>query len=91
MIDVDDVITVPKSVLSAVLRALWWLAWDFGVETIGWAIGWGFYRGVTAGRFPSENLGEQDETNAGVALLVEATGLVLLALAIWLVTSRWPD
>ena len=91
MIDIDDVITVPRSILAAVLRALWWLAWDFGVETIGWSIGWGFYRGVSAGRFPRERLGEQDEASVGVALLVQVTGLLLLALAIWLVTSRWPD
>ena len=89
--DLDDVIAAPRSIISAVLRALWWLAWDFGVETIGWAIGWGFYRLATAGRFPGERLGEQDEAGGGTAFLVETTGLVILALAIWLVTSRWPD
>ena len=87
--DLDDVITVPRSIVAAVLRALWWLAWDFGVETIGWSIGWGSWRLLSAGRFPRERLGEQDEAPGGVALLVEATGL--LALAIWLVTSQWPD
>jgi hypothetical protein len=89
--DLDDVIAAPRSIISAVLRALWWLAWDFGVETIGWAIGWGFYRLATAGRFPGERLGEQDEASGGTAFLVETTGLVILALAIWLVTSQWPD
>jgi hypothetical protein len=89
--DLDDALSAPRSIVSAVLRALWWLAWDFGVETIGWSIGWGFYRLATAGRFPCERLGDQDEASSGTAFLVEATGLVILALAIWLVTSRWPD
>ena len=89
--DLDDVITVPRSIIAAVLRALWWLAWDFGVETIGWSIGWGVFRLASAGRCPRERLGEQDEAAGGTALLVETTGLLVLALAIWLVTSRWPD
>lgn len=89
--DLDDAITVPRSIIAAVLRALWWLAWDFGVETIGWSIGWGVFRLASAGRYPRERLGEQDEAAGGTALLVETTGLLVLALAIWLVTSRWPD
>jgi hypothetical protein len=88
--DLDDAIGFPRAFLAAVLRGLWWLAWDFGVETIGWSIGWGFYRLATGGRFPRERLGEQDEASSGVAVFVEVTGLVLLALAIWLVTSEWP-
>ena len=89
--DLDDAISAPRSIVSAVLRALWWLAWDFGVEAIGWSIGWAFYRLATAGRFPRERLGHQDEASGGTAFLVETTGLGILALAIWLVTSRWPD
>ena len=89
--ELDDAIAAPRSIIAAVLRALWWLAWDFGVETIGWSIGWGVCRLVTAGRFPHERLGEQDEASSGVAGLVEGTGLLVLALAIWLVTSHWPD
>lgn len=88
--DLDDAIGLPRAMLVAVLRALWWLAWDFGVESVGWAIGWGFYRLVTGGRFPRERLGEQDEGSAGVVLFVEVTGLVILALAIWMITSEWP-
>lgn len=88
--DLDDVVAAPRTLLAAVLRALWWLAWDFGVETIGWSIGWAFFRAITGGRFPAERLGEVDEASFGVACLVETVGLALLALAIWLLVAEWP-
>ena len=62
--ELDDAIAAPRSIIAAVLRALWWLAWDFGVETIGWSIGWGVCRLVTAGRFPHERLASRTKPAA---------------------------
>ena len=33
-----------------VLRALWWLAWDFMVLTVAWSTGWPIWRLLTIGR-----------------------------------------
>jgi len=79
-----------RSALVAILRVLWWLGWDFMFCTVGWSIGWCFFRVITFGRFPAEALGELGEAPWIVAVLVELTGLALLALAIFSLTHAWP-
>jgi hypothetical protein len=91
MVDLDDVISFPKWLIAGLLRALWWLAWDFCVQTVGWSIGWLFLRICTFGKFPEEGLGEADRAGHVHALLVELVGLVILAAAIWWLTSEWPS
>ncbi|AKJ31943.1 hypothetical protein AAW51_5252 [Caldimonas brevitalea] len=91
MLDADDLLFRPVSLLLVVLRACWWLAWDFCVQTIGWSIGWAVYRLLTLGRFPSEGVFDADEASGGVALVVEVTGLAVLASAIWYLSGQWPN
>lgn len=79
-----------RSALVAVLRVLWWLGWDFAFCTIGWSIGWCFFRVITLGRFPAEALGELDDAPWIVVALVDTVGLTLLALAIFWLTHVWP-
>ena len=69
------------------LRGLLYLGWDFCVETIGWTIGWWFYRAVTFGKFPTEKWEEQDNVPLILALSVEFTGLGILAGLIYLLTQ----
>ncbi|RZU38334.1 hypothetical protein EV700_2264 [Fluviicoccus keumensis] len=90
MLDPTDLFDLPKSILVGILRALWWLAWDFCVETIGWSIGWVALRVVTIDRFPKEALGGLDQANGFVASFVEVVGLVILATTIWLLSGLWP-
>ena len=90
MIDITDIFSLPKSLVVAVLRGLWWLGWEFYVQTVGWSIGWLFLRVLTLGRFPEEGLGEVDGASPLRALLVEVTGLALLAFCTWWLTSEWP-
>jgi hypothetical protein len=79
-----------RSAVVAILRMLWWLGWDFAFCTIGWSIGWCFFRVLTFGRFPAEALGELDDAPWIVAVLVETSGLALLALGIFELTRVWP-
>lgn len=90
MFDIDDAIGRPAGLVLWALRALWWLAWDFCVQTIGWSIGWLFLRAVTLGRFPSEGIGSVDEAEWGTQLFVEVVGLSLLAWAIWWLSGALP-
>ena len=71
-------------------RALWWLGYDFAVQTVGWSIGWLIWRAVTLGRFPDTKIGEVDETAPWAALLVEVTGLLTLAGIIWWLKEHAP-
>jgi hypothetical protein len=91
MPDPSDLLDLPKSFFVGILRGLWWLAWDFCVEIIGWSIGWLVLRLITFGQFPSEPLGGVDQASFGRALFVEVVGLVALASAIWLLSGNWPQ
>ncbi len=66
-----------------VARALWWLAWELMVRTIGWSIGWLVWRVLTLGRFPDTGFRELDETSDWAGILVELTGLAVLGGIIW--------
>ena len=70
MIDPTDWFDTPKSILLAVLRVLWWLAWDVCVQTVGWSIGWCVLRVLTLGRYPEERLGGVDCSTPAVRALV---------------------
>ena len=83
MIDVEDFVFRPIARLVLIIaRALWWLGWEFFVQTIGWSIGWPIWRLLTFGRFPDTGFRDLNETSWGAALLVELTGLGALALVI---------
>lgn len=90
MIDPTDWIDTPKSIVLAVLRALWWLAMDLLIQTVGWSIGWCVLRVLTLGRYPEERLGGVDEAETGTAFLVEAVGLAALAAGIWGLAGALP-
>ena len=62
-----------------IARALLWLGWDLIVRTIGWSIGWVFFRTITFGRFPDTGIGDIEQTSFGYSLIIELTGLLLLA------------
>ncbi len=80
MEDVADGLLKPVlKLILLLLRGLQFLAWDLLIESIGWTIGWYFYRIVTLGRYPAECQSEQDETYWAKALFIEATGLLVLA------------
>ena len=69
------------------LRGLLFLGWDFCVETVGWTIGWWFYRAITLGKFPTEKWEEQENAPLILALSIEFTGLGILAGLIYLLTK----
>ena len=80
MIDPTDWFDTPKSILLAVLRVLWWLAWDVCVQTVGWSIGWCVLRVLTLGRYPAERLGGVDAAFVErLTRLVQAAGLPTVA------------
>lgn len=85
----DDLLSLLKWPVVALLRALWWLSWELLVQTIGWSIGWVFLRALTFGRFPEERFRGLDDASWSKALFIEAVGLVLLALAIWALSGSW--
>lgn len=74
--------------LLALGRLLLWLAWDFFVYTILWAIGWPIWRLLTFGRFPHVGVREYDDAGAIEALMVCAVGLAVLLAAIWLLAKH---
>ena len=90
MLDPFDWIELPRRLVIGVLRALWWLGWDFVIQTVGWTIGWCALRVLTLGQLPRERLGDLEAANWGTALWVELVGLALLAIAIWWLTGQWP-
>ena len=71
-------------------RGLWWLGFDFMVRTVGWTIGWLIWRLFTFGRFPDTGIRELDETVLWASILVEITGLAVLAGAIWWLSKSVP-
>ena len=64
-------------------RALWWLGWDIGVRTVGWSIGWPIWRFATLGKFPEPGFRDIDVTADWAILVVDLTGLAVLAIVIW--------
>lgn len=90
MIDPTDWFDTPKSIVLGVLRALWWLAWDFCVQTVGWSIGWCVLRLLTLGRYPPDCFDGLDGADTGTEIFVEIVGLVVLALGIWWLAGEWP-
>lgn len=91
MLDPSDIFDLPKSLFVGILRAVWWLAWDFCVETIGWSIGWLVLRLITLGQFPREPLGGVDQARTSLALFVDLVGLLTLASLIWVLSGSWPS
>jgi len=84
---VDGIFRPIFKLILWVLRILQFIAWDLLVSYVGWSIGWFFYRTITFGRFPSEGLGELDNCSCSKAVLVEFTGLAILAGAILLISG----
>ena len=80
MLEAAEVIARPA---LWVARALWWLGWDFCVRTVGWSIGWPIWRLATWGSFPETGFRDIDETADWAIILVDLTGLAVLAITIW--------
>jgi len=91
MLDPSDLISFPVTVVLGILRFLWWLAWEFCVQTVGWAVGWPICKVVSLGRFPRERYTELGLAESPVAFVVEAVGLLALAAVIWYLSGRWPS
>lgn len=87
LLDLGD---LSKAALLMVLRACWWLGWDFSVRTVGWSIGWMALRAATLGWFPREGIRRLDDAPWLLGLLVELLGLTLLAWSIYSVSQAWP-
>jgi hypothetical protein len=79
----DGLLRALLRMVLGLLRALLFIGWDLLFEQVGWFVGWFFYRVISFGRFPEQQLSEQDRASTGTAILVEFTGLGLLALAIY--------
>jgi len=91
MFDLSDLLSKPVGLILSILRALWWLGWDFAVQTVGWSIGWIILRTLTVGRFPFERFGGVDEASGVHAFIVEFIGLGSLAAGIWWLAGQWPN
>ena len=91
MLDVSDLFSGSTNLILGLLRGLWWLTWDFVIETIGWAIGWIIWRALTLGHFPHERLMGMDDAHWFPRLIVNLTGLAALATAIWWLSGMWPQ
>lgn len=91
MLDVSDLLSESTKLVLGLLRGLWWLTWDFMIQTIGWAIGWIVWRVITVGHFPHEPFGGMDDASWVSRLIVDLTGLATLATAIWLLSGLWPQ
>ncbi len=83
MLDVSEFLSGSASFLLGLLRGLWWLTWDFMIQTIGWRV-------LTLGRFPREPLGGMDRVPWFLRLIVDLTGLATLATGIWWLSGVWP-
>lgn len=90
MLDVSDAVSGSAALAVSLLRGLWWLGWDFMIRTVGWSIGWLIWRVVTLGRWPSASIGRLDDDTWRTQLVVELTGLVALAAAVWWLSGSWP-
>ncbi|NOT18012.1 MAG: hypothetical protein HOP20_08115 [Sulfuriferula sp.] len=76
MIDIDDIVLKPFALF---LRFLFWLGWDMLIQTIGWSVGWIFFRVVTVGHFPTVTIRGLANVNPYLAAFIELTGLGVLA------------
>ena len=90
MFDASDLLEFPRALLLGVLRALWWLAYDFLIQTIGWSVGWLTLRLLSFGKLPKEPLSALDQVSFGLALFIELIGLITLACLILLLSGNWP-
>lgn len=90
MLDASDLLSGSARLFLGLLRGLWWLGWDFTIETIGWTLGWTIWRVLSLGNFPREPLGRIDEASWRTRVIVEVTGLAALATAIWYLSGHWP-
>ena len=60
------------------------LVWELLFESIGWTIGWMFWRGVTLGRFPRVKWSELEQADFVTSLVVEGSGIaILVGLGFW--------
>jgi len=75
------------NIILIILRILQFLAWDLLFSSIGWTIGWAFYRCITFGHFPREQLRDLDNCSLILSIFIEITGLVILGGAIYLIVS----
>jgi len=78
---------IPRVVL-VILRALYWLGWDFFFHVIGWYVGWLFLRALSFGHFPAAQIGEFDESPLWVQLMVALVGFAVLGCAIFLLSTQ---
>ena len=76
------------NVVVALMRTLWFVVWELGVEGLGWWIGWPAARLATAGKFPTQGFAEQEHAPLRVALGLELLGLAILAVVITLI-AHW--
>lgn len=90
MLDPGDLLDTPRHLLLAILRILWWLAWDFCFEIIGWSVGWLACRLLSFGKFPKEGISQINEANSSTAFLIEILGLAVIAIGIYLLSHAWP-
>ena len=90
MLDLTNWLDAPRSLLLGFLRLLWWFAWEFWVETVGWTVGWCVLRTLSLGRFPQVRWRDLDEAGFAQALFVQLVGLGSLALCIWALSGAWP-
>ncbi len=90
MFDLFDIFSLPKHLILALFRGLWWLGWDFCVQTVGWAAGWCACRTLTLGRFPTKKNTQVDDAAPFMAFIVEIIGLALIALTIYQLSESWP-
>ncbi len=73
--------------ILGVLRVFQFIAWDLMCSYVGWSIGWCFYRFFSLGRYPVEGLNELDNAHWVTELVVDLTGLILLAGFIYFLSS----
>lgn len=88
MLDFADELARPiANVVLAIARGLWWLVWEFFVESVGWYIGWPICRVLSVGRFPETGLHDQDQASGWEVVGVQLTGLAALGGVIWLLAG----
>ncbi|MEZ5701343.1 MAG: hypothetical protein R3E42_04280 [Burkholderiaceae bacterium] len=90
MFDASDLFDLPKSLFLGALRVLWWLAYDFLVQTIGWSAGWLVLRLLTLGSWPRESITELHQARTELAFFVEMVGLITIASLICLLSGHLP-